>query len=116
MLRLLLTWGCIAIWVPASGSQKAGGRLALQLLPVETVTRTGAVCLDGTPGGYYYAAAPPGSPNSSKWVWFIQGGGWCQNETDCWHRATHGGYLGSSDAAPLSLDPHSEVTVTPCLT
>eukprot|EP00035_Acanthoeca_spectabilis_P012007 m.211954 g.211954 ORF g.211954 m.211954 type:complete len:139 (+) comp15501_c0_seq1:3066-3482(+) len=51
----------------------------------------GAVCLDGSPGGYYIR---PGTPNNSRWVVFHQGGGWCTNDEGCAARANTA--LGSS--------------------
>lgn len=51
----------------------------------------GAVCLDGSPGGYLLRAAPAGT---RKWVVFHQGGGWCASPADCLARASTD--LGSS--------------------
>ena len=103
-LLLLLLLGVLL-----AGAQKAGGRLSLQLLPPEMVASRGAVCLDGSPAGYYFAPAPPGSRNSTKWVWFLMGGGWCQNETDCSHRASHG--VGATSKTKPQCDPHCPVAV-----
>ena len=51
--------------------------------------------------------------NDSKFIVFLEGGGWCFNETECHDRAfkrpgVSSGWLGSSTHAPLSLDPHGE--------
>lgn len=43
---------------------------------------TGAVCLDGTPAGYYER---PGLVDS--WMIELEGGGWCVNEADCLSRS-----------------------------
>lgn len=43
---------------------------------------SGAMCLDGTPAGYYIRR---GHPN--KWLVHLQGGGWCLSEADCLERA-----------------------------
>jgi hypothetical protein len=45
---------------------------------------TGALCLDGTPGGFYLRPSPTNSPN---WLIHFEGGGWCVNEQDCLNRA-----------------------------
>jgi len=42
----------------------------------------GAVCLDGSPGGFYYRK---GSVNN--WIVFHQGGGWCASDQDCFSRS-----------------------------
>ncbi|XP_064394259.1 uncharacterized protein LOC135341593 [Halichondria panicea] len=52
----------------------------------------GAVCLDGTPPGYYFR---PGSGSGrSKLIMHMEGGGWCYNEDDCVGRSKTN--LGSS--------------------
>ena len=52
----------------------------------------GAVCLDGSPGGFYFGK---GSDSHTKdWVIYFQGGGWCYDERDCLHRSKSD--LGSS--------------------
>ena len=55
------------------------------LLPTEA----GGVCLDGSPGGFYYRRGV-----GSKWLVFHQGGGWCNSHEDCIARGRTG--LGSS--------------------
>jgi hypothetical protein len=52
--------------------------------------KTGAVCLDGGPGGYYISEGA----QADKWVIFHQGGGWCSSDASCAQRAL--GNLGSS--------------------
>eukprot|EP01116_Phalansterium_solitarium_P022130 TRINITY_DN7194_c0_g1_i1.p1 TRINITY_DN7194_c0_g1~~TRINITY_DN7194_c0_g1_i1.p1 ORF type:complete len:417 (-),score=140.35 TRINITY_DN7194_c0_g1_i1:98-1348(-) len=53
---------------------------------------SGAVCLDGTPGGYYFK--PGSGADANNWVIWFQGGGWCYEEADCWQRSKTA--LGSS--------------------
>mmetsp|Transcript_47287 Transcript_47287/g.60756 ORF Transcript_47287/g.60756 Transcript_47287/m.60756 type:complete len:403 (-) Transcript_47287:188-1396(-) len=52
-----------------------------------------AKCLDGSPGAYYHRKALNES-FATKWVFSLQGGGECVDETSCADRAT--GDLGSS--------------------
>ena len=52
----------------------------LTLLPSET----GALCLDGSPYGFYFV---PSTTGSKSWTIMIQGGGWCYNETLCYARS-----------------------------
>ena len=60
---------------------------------LENTEATGAVCLDGTPAGFYYSAATS-TTNSNDWQLYFQGGGWCYDEEDCWGRSKTN--LGSS--------------------
>jgi len=52
-----------------------------------------AVCLDGSPGMFYFAPARD-APNPNNWEIYFQGGGWCYDKADCAARAY--GNLGSS--------------------
>lgn len=58
----------------------------------------GAVCLDGTPGAYYFS--PGSGEGSTKWYIHMQGGGWCLSPSDCAGRSQ--GDLGSSKGYPAS--------------
>lgn len=60
----------------------------------------GAVCLDGTDAGFYYAPAADASKHSS-WQLYFEGGGWCYDEMDCWGRSN--GDLGSSTNWPETV-------------
>uniref|UniRef100_A0A7S0B1M2 EF-hand domain-containing protein n=1 Tax=Pyrodinium bahamense TaxID=73915 RepID=A0A7S0B1M2_9DINO len=53
----------------------------------------GAVCLDGSDAGFYFAHAA-GSASAGKWIIMLQGGAWCFNAEDCLARSTTD--LGSS--------------------
>eukprot|EP00040_Diaphanoeca_grandis_P029080 m.169321 g.169321 ORF g.169321 m.169321 type:complete len:408 (+) comp31561_c0_seq1:229-1452(+) len=57
--------------------------------------KQGAVCLDGSPGGYYIRQ-PIVAPTSAKnpWMIFHEGGGWCGDDENCADRANSA--LGSS--------------------
>jgi hypothetical protein len=55
-----------------------------------------AMCLDGSPGAYYFLPSP--NPSSTAWQIFFEGGGWCYNEKDCANRAKTD--LGSSNSYP----------------
>ena len=52
----------------------------------------GAVCLDGTPGGFFFGNGT--GSHTKDWVIYFQGGGWCYDERDCLHRSKTN--LGSS--------------------
>jgi len=71
--------------------------------------RSGAVCLDGTPGIYYFKAGS--KANNTKWVLHFLGGGMCMSEEECLIRSKT--LLGSSSqwgahfvhGGPISEDP-----------
>ena len=74
-----------------------GGVMKLHLL--NDTESTGAVCLDGTPAGFYYSPAANAGASKS-WQIYFQGGGWCYDEMDCYGRSKNN--LGSSKNWPTS--------------
>eukprot|EP00854_Cymbomonas_tetramitiformis_P007035 gene7035-8391_t len=60
----------------------------------------GAVCLDGSPGAFYWGRALDPTLATS-WVIFFEGGGWCYSEADCANRARTD--LGSSVSYPPTI-------------
>ena len=64
-----------------------------QKILMTDAAKSGAVCLDGSPGGFYLRR---GSAN--KWIVFHEGGGWCGSPNNCLDRA--GTSLGSSKSWP----------------
>jgi len=60
----------------------------------------GAVCIDGTDAGFYFAPATVASAAKS-WQLYFEGGGWCYDELDCWGRAHSN--LGSSKKWPKTM-------------
>jgi len=58
----------------------------------EAAINKGAVCLDGSPGIYFFKAGS--KTNSSKWVLHLLGGGMCFSDEECLVRSKK--YLGSS--------------------
>jgi hypothetical protein len=63
--------------------------------------------LDGSPAGYYFAAADP-----KTWVIFLDGGGACYTEDDCTKRAQ--GKLGSSKSWAATENPPDAVLSDDC--
>jgi len=82
-LVVILTVACILQGAAATNE------LDLTLVP----NNNGAVCLDGTPPGYYWRGAQT-TDSSTNWIISIFGGGWCYNEEDCYYRSQTA--LGSS--------------------
>ncbi|CAA6667092.1 unnamed protein product [Spirodela intermedia] len=68
--------------------------LEVDLTVLQSATKRGAVCLDGSPPAYHFSGGF-GSGESS-WLVHIEGGGWCHNVTNCLSRMK--GKLGSSRA------------------
>ena len=61
------------------------GKMDLVLMP-DKATNEGAVCLDGSPAGFYFR--PALSPdNKNDWLLHFKGAGWCYDEIDCWGRS-----------------------------
>ena len=54
----------------------------------------GAVCLDGSPGAFFFSPAADAA-NANNWQIYFQGGGWCYEEQDCWNRAKS--HIGTSN-------------------
>eukprot|EP01043_Picozoa_sp_COSAG02_P073933 COSAG02_NODE_14582_length_1257_cov_1.983592_1_plen_303_part_01 len=83
--------------IAVTASRAAPGILQKQLLPGTTR------CIDNTPAGYYFGA---GAVDSTVWVINLQGGGACQEESDCIRRSQKA--LGSSKYwAPTDSGSHS---------
>ena len=59
------------------------GVYELHLLPNSSAN--GAVCLDGSPPGFYLRNGT--SLEKSKWIIFFQGGAWCDDEDSCYQRS-----------------------------
>jgi len=62
----------------------------------EAAKNLGAVCLDGTPGVYYFSKGYGSGTN--KWLIHHEGGGWCESLDDCVDRSKT--VLGSSSSYP----------------
>ncbi|XP_078342929.1 uncharacterized protein LOC144628666 [Oculina patagonica] len=59
------------------------GVYELHLLP--NASEKGAVCLDGSPPGYYLRNGT--NLEKSKWIIFFQGGAWCHDIDSCYQRS-----------------------------
>lgn len=59
--------------------------------------KAGAVCIDGSPAGFYFSPAV-GNKNTNDWQLYFEGGGWCYDEEDCYGRSQKN--LGSSTNWP----------------
>ena len=87
---------------------------------IQLPVHTNAVCLDGTPAGYYWkpatpALAPPLSTSSTSnhppspsnvWIIHLQGGGWCYDAASCKHRC-------GTPASPNTANPLCSSTTFP---
>ena len=70
----------------------APGSMVEAIVAPATTAKHGAKCLDGTPPAY--AIRRGQGPNASRFIIFLEGGGWCFSVAECAGRR-HGG-LGSS--------------------
>ncbi|KAL1541916.1 [Wnt protein] O-palmitoleoyl-L-serine hydrolase [Salvia divinorum] len=57
----------------------------------------GKICLDGTPGGYFFSKGFGDGINS--WMIFLPGGAWCSSKEECLFRS-HRSKLGSNKNHP----------------
>ena len=79
----------------------AGARAAFDLVLLEDAARNdGAVCLDGSPAGYYLRKSPSGS---RSWVVYFEGGILCYRDIDCAARSKEGGGSSASWASTASF-------------
>mmetsp|Transcript_22421 Transcript_22421/g.33555 ORF Transcript_22421/g.33555 Transcript_22421/m.33555 type:complete len:378 (+) Transcript_22421:58-1191(+) len=72
-----------------------------KVLMTDAASNHGAVCLDGSPGGYYIRRRlnhidDTNTDDENNWVIFHQGGGWCGSDTNCLRRSR--GRFGSSNS------------------
>jgi len=66
------------LFASALVASPAGAALTLRLFSPEVAAAYGAYCLDGSPGGFYYA---PPAAGVRGWVIFLNGGGVCYTDT-----------------------------------
>ncbi|KAJ9466999.1 Pectin acetylesterase 8 [Diplonema papillatum] len=71
--------------------------MRLTLMP--DAVADGAMCLDGGPAGYMFGAAGAAA-NTNDWMIHFEGGGWCYDPRDCYHRASTA--LGNSTNWPTA--------------
>jgi hypothetical protein len=81
---------CYAIIREASAQTS----MTLYLFNESQVSQHGSRCLDGSPSGYYYRAGQ----NTTSWVIYLEGGGYCDREDSCKSRSRTS--LGSSTHWP----------------
>ena len=78
--------------------------------------QNGAVCLDGSPGAYYIRTntTTGHTTDPSKWIIFMEGGGWCANNEGCLGRSHSD--LGSSKVRLMAslLDKHAFIKTYSC--
>ena len=71
-----------------------------------------AKCLDGSPYAFYIRRARPDGGNATKWVFHLQGGGWCDSYERCLGRTN--GYLGTSNTSVTNYTNISEFADVNC--
>ena len=73
-----------AIWLlllVLAAPTAANDPLPLHVLDAAAATARGAVCLDGSPPGFYMGAAKAPA-DAKKWLLYFKGGGWCYGTDD----------------------------------
>ena len=71
-------------------SQTAEAEVSLQLRLYNLTSDPLLTCNDGTPGGYYYREATD-PQYDDRWIFYLEGGGWCWNATSCEKRIKSNG-------------------------
>ena len=87
----------------ASATADASPLFNITLL-TKAAAESGAVCLDGSPGAYYFR--PGTGDGAGKWYTHFEGGGWCVDPASCASRAE--GTLGSSKGYPQAMVPYGD--------
>jgi len=88
-----------ALQSPAACLADESQEFTLHLLDDPQSVDLNAVCLDGSPGAFYFKPAAAGFETS--WEFYLEGGGWCWSVADCAGRALGG--LGSSNGYVPSI-------------
>ncbi|KAJ9467666.1 Pectin acetylesterase 3 [Diplonema papillatum] len=83
---------------PAAAAAALALGALTRVLMTDEAASMGAVCLSGTPGGFYYGLGTGADVNN--WLVYFQGGGWCYDERDCYNRSTT--VLGNSSSWPAT--------------
>ena len=92
-----ITYWFVASATTAAVPESAPGNWTLVKM-TEAVAH-GAVCLDGSPGAFYIRSPLRPHPHGTNaWVVFMEGGGWCNGDSNCYSRSL--GDLGSSKGYP----------------
>ena len=91
----------VALSAGALGADAGAGAinnapLKLAVLPQPFADAYGARCLDGSPPAHYTLVQDP-----TRWVIFVEGGGWCFSPQSCAERALGGGGSSSHLAASM---------------
>ncbi|CAA0809139.1 Pectin acetylesterase 8 [Striga hermonthica] len=71
------------------GVQAGDVNANVSLTLIANATATGAVCLDGSAGGYYYD--PGFGDGVNSWIIYLNGGGWCGSDGGCQAKVSNGG-------------------------
>mmetsp|Transcript_55505 Transcript_55505/g.130988 ORF Transcript_55505/g.130988 Transcript_55505/m.130988 type:complete len:373 (+) Transcript_55505:1-1119(+) len=77
-VALLVVWAQLVASLPLKSFSSTSWTKVL----LTDAAKNGAVCLDGSPGGFYIRRGDP-----TKWVVFHQGGGWCSSDDNCYDRS-----------------------------
>ncbi|XP_047963818.1 pectin acetylesterase 8-like [Salvia hispanica] len=68
---------------------------------ITNAVKKGAVCLDGSPGAYYFAKGF--GDGVHNWMIYLPGGAWCNSTDECLRRSKND-YVGSNkNVAPMAL-------------
>ena len=95
--------------------------ISLELHLYEDAEENKLLCNDGSPAGYYLRPAPEDAEDiaRNRWIFYLEGGGWCWNVTQCLIRALYNGrelYVNISKMCSLQVTAgwHPQTTGHQC--
>ena len=78
----------ILLVLSLTARQAVSSNVSLDLHLYQDAEEQQLLCNDGSPAGYYFRPAPEDAEDAAKdrWIFYLEGGGWCWNETECFMR------------------------------
>ncbi|KAL1551668.1 [Wnt protein] O-palmitoleoyl-L-serine hydrolase [Salvia divinorum] len=86
------------------GSQVDGENIVqVNVTFITDAVAKGAVCLDGTPGAYYYY--PGFDDGVNNWIFYLPGGAWCDTKEECIYRSKYQSSGSNKETPPKGFWP-----------
>jgi len=81
----------VFILISVLSTQSFSSNVSLELHLYPDAEENKLQCNDGSPGGYYLRPAPEDAEDGARdrWIFYLEGGGWCWNVTQCFIRIVY---------------------------
>ena len=81
----------VFILISVLTTQSFSSNVSLELHLYPDAEENKLQCNDGSPGGYYLRPAPEDAEDGARdrWIFYLEGGGWCWNVTQCFIRIVY---------------------------